>query len=134
MGVECGRAGGTSATCANTRWPYQCSTLASFLALFHLQRKERLPFISFLLLLLMPVPSTFVLIVVTYIYVNIIMNNRSINSLMRQYVPIPPSLALVLSMLRHCTARPSPDLTFCKNVKRNLKCISKTEGGEGVAE
>lgn len=84
--------GGTSATCANTRWPYQCSTLASFLALFHLQRKERLPFIRFLLLLLAPVPSTFVLIVVTYIYVNIIMNNRSINSLMRQYVPVPPLL------------------------------------------
>lgn len=63
---------------------YQCSTLASLG--FHLHRKERLPFISFL-------PSFLCVIVIVR---NIIMDNQSINNIMRQS---PSSFqALVLSM------------------------------------
>lgn len=103
---------------------YQCSTLASLG--FHLHRKERLPFISFLPQL----TRSFLCVIV--IVRNIIMDNQSINNIMRQ-APIPPPpfrpwFYQCLSLCYCCCcctneARPSPGLTFA-NVKRNLKCIS----------
>lgn len=67
---------------------YQCSTLASLG--FHLHRKERLPFISFL-------PSFLCVIVIVR---NIIMDNQSINNIMRQ----PPLLLSGLGSINasHC--------------------------------